>query len=136
MLDFITQATADYHQYFVWMGIVSFVVFVASLLLTPLLLGKIPQDYFIHTNQHKVEIEHLGHLIIVVIRTLIGFVLLIAGIIMLVTPGQGIITILLGLFLMEFPGKRKLELKFIKHNPTFKALNWLRNKAGKSPFTR
>ena len=136
MLDFITQATADYHQYFVWMGIVSLVVFIASLLLTPLLLGKIPQDYFIHTNQHKVEIEHLGHLIIVVIRTLIGFVLLIAGIIMLVTPGQGIITILLGLFLMEFPGKRKLELKFIKHNPTFKALNWLRNKAGKSPFTR
>ncbi len=136
MLDFITQATADYHQYFFWMGIVSFVVFVASLLLTPLLLGKIPQDYFIHTNQHKVEIEHLGHLIIVVIRTLIGFVLLIAGIIMLVTPGQGLISIFLGLFLMEFPGKRTLELKFIKHNPTFKALNWLRNKAGKSPFTR
>ena len=136
MLDLITQATADYHQYFIWMGIVSFVVFIASLLLTPLLLGKIPQDYFIHTNQHKVEIEHLGHLIIVVIRTLIGFVLLIIGIIMLVTPGQGIITILLGLFLMEFPGKRKLELKFIKHNPTFRALNWLRNKAGKSPFTR
>ncbi|HIB96915.1 MAG TPA: hypothetical protein EYO69_00545 [Candidatus Thioglobus sp.] len=136
MLDFITQATADYHQYFFWIGIVSLVVFIASLLLTPLLLGKIPQDYFIHTNQHKVEIEHLGHLIIVVIRTLIGFVLLIAGIIMLVTPGQGIITILLGLFLMEFPGKRKLELKFIKHNPTFRALNWLRNKAGKSPFTR
>lgn len=136
MLDLITQATADYHQFFIWMGIVSFVVFIASLLLTPLLLGKIPQDYFIHTNQHKVEIEHLGHLIIVVIRTLIGFVLLLAGIIMLVTPGQGIITILLGLFLMEFPGKRKLELKFIKHNPTFKALNWLRNKAGKPPFTR
>jgi len=136
MLDLITQATADYHQYFIWMGIVSFVVFIASLLLTPLLLGKIPQDYFIHTNQHKVEIEHLGHLIIVVIRTLIGFVLLIVGIIMLVTPGQGIITIILGLFLMEFPGKRKLELKFIKHNPTFRALNWLRNKAGKSPFTR
>jgi Ca2+/Na+ antiporter len=136
MLDFITQATADYHQYFVWMGIVSFVVFITSLLLTTSLIGKIPQDYFIHTNKHKVEIEHLGHLIIVVIRTLIGFVLLIAGIIMLVTPGQGIITILLGLFLMEFPGKRKLELKFIKHNPTFKALNWLRNKAGKSPFTR
>ena len=136
MLDFITQATANYHQYFVWVGIVSFVVFVASLLLTPILLGKIPQDYFIHTNQHKVEINHLGHLIIVVIRSLVGFVLLIAGIIMLVTPGQGIISILLGLFLMEFPGKRKLELKLINHEPTFKALNWLRGKANKDPFER
>ena len=136
MLDFIIQATANYHQYFVWVGIVSFVVFVASLLLTPILLGKIPQDYFVHTNQHKVEINHLGHLIIVVIRSLVGFVLLIAGIIMLVTPGQGIISILLGLFLMEFPGKRKLELKIINHEPTFKALNWLRGKANKDPFER
>ena len=136
MLDFIIQATANYHQYFVWVGIVSFVVFVASLLLTPILLGKIPQDYFIHTNQHKVEIKHLGHLIIVISRTIVGFVLLIAGIIMLVTPGQGIISILLGLFLMEFPGKRKLELKLINHEPTFKALNWLRGKANKDPFER
>ena len=136
MLDFIIQATANYHQYFVWVGIVSFVVFVASLLLTPILLGKIPQDYFVHTNQHKVEINHFGHLIIVVIRSLVGFVLLIAGIIMLVTPGQGIISILLGLFLMEFPGKRKLELKLINHEPTFKALNWLRGKANKDPFER
>ena len=136
MLDSIAQATANYHQYFVWVGIVSFVVFVASLLLTPILLGKIPQDYFVHTNQHKVEINHLGHLIIVVIRSLVGFVLLIAGIIMLVTPGQGIISILLGLFLMEFPGKRKLELKLINHEPTFKALNWLRGKANKDPFER
>jgi archaellum biogenesis protein FlaJ (TadC family) len=136
MLDFITQDTADYHQYFVWMGIVSFVVFVSSLLLTPFLLGKIPQDYFVHTNQQKVEIKHLGHLIIVISRTIVGFVLLIAGIIMLVTPGQGIISILLGLFLMEFPGKRKLELKLINHEPTFKALNWLRGKANKDPFER
>ena len=136
MLDFITQATVDYQHYFIWVGIVSFVVFVVSLLLTPFLLGKIPQDYFIHTNQHKLEINHLSHLVTVVIRTLIGFVLLVAGIIMLVTPGQGVISILLGLFLMEFPGKRKLELILINHEPTFKALNWLRSKANKPPFER
>jgi len=136
MLDFITQATADYQHYFIWVGVVSFIVFVVSLLLTPFLLGKIPQEYFVHTNQHKVEINHLGHLVVVIIRTLIGFVLLVAGIIMLVTPGQGIISILLGLFLMEFPGKRKLELKIINHEPTFKALNWLRSKANKPPFDR
>ncbi len=136
MLDFITQATADYQHYFIWVGVVSFIVFVVSLLLTPFLLGKIPQDYFIHTNQHKVEIKHPGHLVVVIIRTLIGFVLLVAGIIMLVTPGQGVISILIGLFLMEFPGKRKLELKLINHEPTFKALNWLRSKANKPPFDR
>jgi len=79
----------------------------------------IHQNYFTNPNQHKLEIEHLGHVIIVIIRTVIGFVLFIAGIIMLVTPGQGVISILLGLFLMEFPGKRKLELMFINHETTF-----------------
>ena len=136
MLDSIAQMTADYQQYFFLMGVVSLVVFVFSLLLTPFLLGKIPTDYFVHTNQHKVEIKHPGHLAVVIIRTLIGFVLLVAGVMMLVTPGQGVISILLGLFLMEFPGKRNLELKIINHEPTFKALNWLRGKADKAPFKR
>ena len=62
--------------------------------------------------------------------------LLFAGIIMLVTPGQGIVTIVLGLFLMEFPGKRKLEVKLIHNDVTFKTLNWLRDKANKPPLKR
>jgi len=136
MLDFFIQATEDYQGYFIWVGVVSLIVFIVSLLLTPFLLGKIPQDYFVCTNQRKIKIKHFGHLMVVIIRTLIGFVLVIAGIIMLVTPGQGVISILLGLFLMEFPGKRKLELKLINHDPTFKALNWLRSKAKKAPFDR
>lgn len=55
---------------------------------------------------------------------------------MLVTPGQGIVTIVLGLFLMEFPGKRKLEVKLIHNDVTFKTLNWLRDKANKPPLKR
>ncbi|SMN16923.1 hypothetical protein CRYPA_563 [uncultured Candidatus Thioglobus sp.] len=117
-------------------GVISAIIFVVTLLLTPYLLGLIPADYFSCENPHKLEIKHLGHVVIVVVKTLVGLVLFLAGIIMLVTPGQGVISILLGLFLMEFPGKRKLELKLINHNPTYKALTWLRNKAGKPPFTR
>ncbi len=136
MLDFINQYLVEYQDHLVMLGWISAFMFVISLLLTPYLLGKIPVDYFVHTNQHKFEIKHPGHLIVVIIRTSIGLVLLLAGIIMLVTPGQGVISILLGLSLMEFPGKRQLELKLINHNPTFKTLNWLRAKANKQPFTR
>lgn len=117
-------------------GVISAVVFVVSLVLMPWILGKIPIDYFTSSKQRKVEINNAWQLLIVVIKTLLGFVLLIAGMIMLVTPGQGIVAILLGLFLMEFPGKRQLELKLIHNETTFKTLNWLRNKAGKLPFER
>ncbi len=136
MLDYVLNLISQYEDLLVMVGVISAIIFVVTLLLTPYLLGLIPEDYFSCENPHKLEIKHVGHVVIVVVKTLIGLVLFLAGIIMLVTPGQGVISILLGLFLMEFPGKRKLELKLINHNPTYKALTWLRNKAGKPPFTR
>jgi uncharacterized membrane protein SpoIIM required for sporulation len=136
MLDSILTLLTEYEDLLVMIGIISGVIFVASLLLTPYLLGLIPTDYFSSTYVHQQKKPTLFGFIIIFIKTLIGALLVLAGIIMLVTPGQGVIAILLGLFLMEFPGKRSLEFKFINHNPTFKALNWLRNKAGKPPFIR
>lgn len=136
MLDLITDLIAQYEDMLVLIGIISAIVFVVTLLLTPYLLGLIASDYFTIENPHKLEIKHIGHLVAVIIKSAIGLILLLAGIIMLVTPGQGVISILLGLFLMEFPGKRKLELKIINHDPTFKTLNWLRAKANKPPFKR
>jgi hypothetical protein len=100
-------------------------------LLTPWLVGKIPTDYFIKDRD-----KSKSNILIVTLKNIIGLVLLFAGIIMLVTPGQGIVTIVLGLFLMEFPGKRKLEVKLIHNDVTFKTLNWLRDKANKPPLKR
>jgi hypothetical protein len=115
MLDFINSVFAEYEDLLITVGVISAVVFVVSLLAMPFLLSKIPVDYFVQNKQHKVEIKGVSGLLIVAIKTIVGLVLLLAGIIMLVTPGQGIISILLGLFLLEFPGKRKLELKFINN---------------------
>ena len=84
----------------------------------------------------QIKIQGPMHLIWVVIRSIFGFILLLAGVIMLFTPGQGILSIVLGIFLMEFPGKQKLEYKMIQHDPTFNAINWLRSKAGKDALRR
>jgi hypothetical protein len=55
---------------------------------------------------------------------------------MLFTPGQGILAIIVGLFLMEFPGKKRLERKIIENEITFRALNWMREKFKQPPFGR
>ncbi|QKQ24220.1 hypothetical protein HUE58_03540 [Candidatus Ruthia endofausta] len=136
MLDDIVAILSQFEDALMMIGIVSGVVFIISLLLMPYLLGLIPSNYFLKNSENKSKINKLFDLIKLILKTLIGFILLIAGIIMLVTPGQGLVSILLGLFLMEFPGKRQLELKLINHNPTFKTLNWLRSKASKPPFKR
>ena len=136
MLETLIQYLDQYEELFIMIGVISAAVFILTLLLTPYLLGFMPVDYFSSKRKHAIEIKSVWDFVKFIVTTVIGIFLVLAGIIMLVTPGQGIISILLGLFLMEFPGKRTLELKFINHTPTYKTLNWLRHKAGKPPFNR
>ena len=55
---------------------------------------------------------------------------------MIVLPGQGFLTIITGLLLVNYPGKFKLEQKIVSIPSVFKALNWIRIKANKSPLKR
>lgn len=71
----------------------------------------------------------------VVVKNLVGFVLLLAGIAMLVLPGQGVLTILIGISLMDFPKKRLLEAKLIGQPLVFSGINRLRARFHKPPLT-
>jgi len=55
---------------------------------------------------------------------------------MLVLPGQGLLTIVTGLLLINYPGKYKLEQKLVAIPSVFRALNWIRVKANKPPLKR
>ncbi len=72
----------------------------------------------------------------IVVKNLLGLLLIIAGIIMAVpgVPGPGVLTILLGIMLMDFPGKRRLEHKLVSRPRVFAAINQLREKFGKPPL--
>ena len=56
------------------------------------------------------------------------------GILMLVLPGQGLLTILVGLMLSDYPGKFKLEKRIIKTNLVLKTINWYRTKSNIPPL--
>ncbi|WP_166424292.1 hypothetical protein [Paraglaciecola sp. 20A4] len=72
--------------------------------------------------------------IIEMAKILIGIGLLVCGIIMLVLPGQGLITMLIGLSLIPFPGKNELEQNLLSRKSVRSSLNWIRAKANKEPF--
>ncbi|ABG39989.1 hypothetical protein Patl_1466 [Paraglaciecola sp. T6c] len=72
--------------------------------------------------------------IIEMVKILFGIGLLVCGIIMLVLPGQGLITMLIGLSLIPFPGKNKLEQNLLSRQSVRSSLNWIRAKANKEPF--
>ena len=67
-------------------------------------------------------------------KIIFGLFLFICGLAMLVLPGQGLITMLIGLSLIPFPGKHKLENKLLARKSVRSSLNWIRSKAKKPPF--
>lgn len=120
-----------------WLGISSVVMFVGSLLLLPWLAAKIPADYFMPAKRpvHPLVQQHPAvRLLIAILRNLLGVVILLAGIVMLILPGQGILAIVLGIMLINFPGKYRLEQWAIRKPSVHKPINWLRRKAGREPL--
>ena len=69
-------------------------------------------------------------------KNLLGALLVVLGLVMLVTPGQGLLTLLAGLLLMNFPGKYRLECWVVLRPGVLRALNWLRGRGGQPPFER
>ena len=60
---------------------------------------------------------------------------MLAGIAMLVLPGQGVLAILIGIMLLDVPGKYRFERWLVMRPPVWRAVAWLRTKAGKDPLT-
>ncbi len=113
----------------------------AMLVLSPLVLAVVvtwlPADYFVTgepppgslANRHPAVrvIFHLG-------KNAAGALLVLAGLVMLVTPGQGVLTLLAGLMLLDLPGKRGIELRIVRNPRVFRAINKLRARAHHPPL--
>jgi hypothetical protein len=139
MIDQFIQFAESWISKEMWVGLIMFsvIAFVGTLIAIPAILIRLPPDYFKNhhhkpwfANHHPV-IRTLGLLI----KNLAGIIFLLAGIAMLFLPGQGLLTMLLGILFIDFPGKHRLEQKLIQHPQVLKAINAFREKSGKPPFT-
>jgi len=126
------------NQELVWtMASLSLLVFFGSLIVIPLLIARMPADYFLHKKpppsswraRHRVL-----RLFVLAVKNVFGAVLVLTGIALLAFPGQGILTILIGVTLLNFPGKRELELWFVSRPSVLKTINWIRRKAKRPPL--
>ena len=119
------------------LGLLSVLTFIGSLIAIPWIIGKLPQHYFVY-HRKKVEKRHEQHPLVarltLLFRNFVGFVFLLAGIAMLVLPGQGIITMLIGISFMDFPKKQQIVDHLVRHPRVVKVLNWIRLKEKKPPF--
>jgi len=116
--------------------LLSTILFFATLLLIFLVIWWLPSDYFVSNSSNLTNLENNLALskILFLVRNIIGVILIILGIIMLVLPGQGVLTIVIGLILVDFPKKKEFLNKLIASKSVQKSLNYLRKKMNKEPF--
>jgi len=134
-IENIKALFSNYYDFFFWLGVVSSIIFLISLLSIRWLVCMIPSDYFIKKEQSKFKSNYpVAWIISSIIKNIFGYVLIFGGILMLVLPGQGLITIFIGLMLSNYPGKYKIEKKIIAIPRIFKTINWLRKKSDEPPL--
>lgn len=138
-MDIVTAlfGWAHAHALILWgVSIVSLVAFIGTLAALPLLVARIPEDYFLRSEADSPRwyANFPAHLLYLIVKNLAGVVLIVVGIVMLFTPGQGILSILIGVMLMNFPGKRSLELRAVRQPKVLGAINWMRARSQKPPL--
>ena len=118
---------------FWWIGILSMATFVGTLIIIPILVVRIPADYFKRKKQKQKSCYKNQYAFIcfigLVFKNLFGALFVLAGLAMLFLPGQGLITILIGIMMLNFPGKFALQLRIVQQQTVLRAINWIRMKA-------
>ncbi|MFZ5492751.1 MAG: PGPGW domain-containing protein [Pseudomonadota bacterium] len=119
-----------------WATPVSLLTLVVTVLLLPVLVARLPQDYFF--REHRPPRPHTGHWLLryalLVIKNLLGAVLLVAGLAMMLLPGPGVVTVLASFALLNLPGKYHLERWLVSRPQVRAAITLMRERAGQPPL--
>ncbi len=119
-----------------WLGGLSAATFIISLLAVPYIISRLPEDYFLREHPHdQFKDRHpVLRWTFLIVKNVLGAVLLLGGFAMLVLPGQGVLTMVVGLMLLNFPRKREVECWILHRASVEKLVNWIRRKGGHQPL--
>ena len=139
MFDFLSDFFAALTWRKVLIGTGIFLVsFFANLGIVSLILVKLPADHFSKNRKTKFwsgkrpalhAAKVIGKNIAGILLVALGVVLSLPGV-----PGQGLLTVLLGIMLLDFPGRDRLEQKLLSRPSIVNTINSLRGRFGKKPL--
>jgi hypothetical protein len=109
--------------------IFSIVLVVLSIAFVPRFLATLPPDYL-----HSTAPPPHAALPLRILRNMLGAVLVLCGLAMLVLPGQGILTLLVGVLLLDFPKKQQLVRRILGRPKVLAIVNKLRAHRGGPPL--
>lgn len=120
-----------------WMGAASVLTLLVSAIAIPWVVARLPADYLVSNDDgsaHQARRHPSLRMLLLILKNLFGGLLILAGLIMLLTPGQGLLSIFVGLTLINFPGRRRLLRSLLRRPSIHRPANWVREKCNVPPL--
>jgi hypothetical protein len=137
MEDLINSASRFFERGGVWWGIgISAALAVISLGLATAVVLAWPADHFRRDRLDRSDTHFALRVLALVGKNLLGLVVFLLGLVMALPgiPGQGLLTMVIGITLLDFPGKRELERRLIAHPRILRSINRLRARFNRAPL--
>lgn len=118
----------------VGLGVISAI---GSLFAVGFVLARLPPDYFVNPNARlPIDRHPVLKVVLCVARNLFGYFLILLGVVLSLpgVPGQGLLTILMGVLLIDFPGKNRAERWLLTRRGVLTTVNNLRARLGRPPL--
>lgn len=132
MADFLLGIYHWLEPFLPWLTTISVALALVSLVGLPVLVIYMPRDYFL--GAHRRRRRGLSSYWFTTARNVLALFLAVAGFLMLILPGQGLLTLLAAVIMSEMPGKYRLERWIILRPGILKTVNWIRRKYQKAPM--
>lgn len=119
--------------------IFSLVTVIVTAVGVPWFFCRIAPDHFVDEQRLTMAFAPEGSWwrpVLLALRSVLGVALVLLGVLMLVLPGQGVLTIIAGFLLGYFPGKRRFERWLVSREPIFRGINAMRRRAHRAPLER
>lgn len=111
---------------------------VATLAILVAMIAALPATYFRDGAGAPPRRRGAADLAVRLVRNVLGIVLILVGVLLSVplVPGQGVLTMLVGLILVDLPGKRRLEHRLVARPGVLATMNRLRAWLDRPPLVR
>ena len=133
MLNFLIAFSKEYADVFLGLTLFSALSVILVMTVSARVIAQLPADYFITPHQDKAYLQHFHpsiRVFIPLLKNITEVLLIVAGIVMLFIPRQGILTMLAGVVLTDFPGKLRCELWLVRRAKVCRSINWLGRRSG------
>jgi hypothetical protein len=120
-----------------WAAVIFLLMFVTSLAAVCLVIVLLPEPHLVDERPRLLaDKPPLIRWAAIVAKNVLGLIVVAVGVVLCIPgiPGQGLLTILIGLMLLDIPGKRRLIHFLVRRPGVLRTLNWLRARFGRPPL--